>query len=113
MKTRTAKGQMQESEREAALHRLYSDVSGVAGLGSSRMLHREARKAGLRVSKAEVERFLESYAAHTLFRRRRRPHIPIFAAGLNHLWQADLGFYPPYNRYNTFLLWSLNYYHCS
>ena len=82
-------------------------ASGEAGsFSSAEQLFREARRRGLRVSKAKVREFTSAFRAESQFRRRKRREVATFAVALNQKWQLDLGFLtPPYRGYTAFLVW--------
>ena len=96
---------MMRKETRDRLRKLYEDPSASAGYSSVHTLLREARTAGLKVGRKEIAAFLEEYPSHTKFADKVRPHISTPVVGFGHSFQADLGFYPSYNRLSVFLIW--------
>lgn len=91
---------------DGRLEEIYTSAGRAGSYTSLGQLYREARRRGLKVSREEVGEFVARHPSETLFRRTRRTPVATFAATLNHKWQLDLGFYPPYRGFTAFLLWS-------
>ena len=74
------------------MHRTYYDASHPAGYGSVRSLYLAARKKGLRITLANVKKWLRSQDTYTLHKparkRFKRNRVKVFA--MDSQWEADL-----------------------
>ena len=82
-----------QTDRTAAvLEDLYYKTDSPAAYTAPGALVRAARQRGLKISRAEVKRWLAEQLAYTLHRpaRRRYPRNRVIVGGIDSQWQADL-----------------------
>jgi hypothetical protein len=87
---------------EKLLHTLYFNSSSPAYMAGLSSLLREAKLKNPKITKPQVEKFLQKYDAYTLHKPRRRtfPRNRVIPAGLDTDWQADLIEMGPFKKQN-------------
>ena len=88
------------------LAELYENAGSPAGYVGLERLHLEARRAGLKVTKKDVEAFLLAQPTYSKYRDqlRRFPRNPVMSFGFLYLVDADTHALPKFGRYSYFIV---------
>ena len=88
------------------LAELYENAGSPGGYVGAERLRAEAKRAGLAVSKKDVETFLLAHPVYAKYRdqRRRFPRNPVMSFGFLYLTDADTHALPRFGRYSYFIV---------